>query len=250
MCSKMIMGLLVLVLFCGKGLADDLKKSRQIVTETNQTLQASQQKIDEVDADNRQMLQQYKTLQKEIDNYLVYNRQLSDIVASQNQEMATLNNDIEQIDSTGPQIMPFMQKMIDGLERFVASDYPFLPEERATRIQRLKDNMKRADITVAAKYRQILEAYQVEMDYGKTIEAYEGDLDDRKVQFLRVGRIGFYYLSLDKQHSAAWNPSQQKWQTLEDVDYKLSLNKAIKMAQKQQAPDLFFAAVAPAGERK
>ena len=36
--------------------------------------------------------------------------------------------------------------------------------------------MGRADVTISEKYRRILEAYQVEMDYGRTIEAYEGEL--------------------------------------------------------------------------
>ena len=195
------------------------------------------------------MLEQYKADQKEIDNYLVYNCQLKEIIASQVQEMHLLSDDIDKIESTGLQIMPFMQKMIDGLAQFVASDYPFLPEERRMRIAHLNANMKRANLSIAAKYRQILEAYQIEIDYGNTLEAYEGDLDDKKVIFLKIGRIGLYHLSLDKQHCAAWDQEQKQWQILEDIDYKISIAKAIKIAKKQRAPDLVFAAVASAKGR-
>ncbi len=247
---KIIFGLFVITLLSLSAVADDLKKSRQLITETNETLQTSQKKIDEIDAQYKQMFQQYKTLKKEINNYQVYNRQLTDIIDSQNQEIENLRKDIAQIESTSIQIMPFMEKMIGGLESFVASDFPFLPEERSTRLQQLKDNMKRADLSNAAKYRQILEAYQIEIDYGKTIESYEGHVDNRKVHFLRIGRIGLYYLSLDKSYCAAWHPTKQQWQTLEDTDYKLSIAKAIKIAKKQRAPDFFFAAVGPAGGRK
>jgi hypothetical protein len=143
-----------------------------------------------------------------------------------------------------------MQQMIDGLAQFIASDYPFLPEERSQRLERLNANMKRADLSIAAKYRQILEAYQIEIDYGNTLEAYEGVIEDKRVNFLKVGRIGLYYLSMDKAQCAAWDPGQGQWRPLDDMDYKVSIAKAIKVAKKQRAPDLFFAAVAPARERK
>jgi hypothetical protein len=230
--------------------ADALDKSRQLVTDTNKKLQATQKTIDKADDTITQMLGEYKTTRKEIDNYRIYNGQLEEIVASQADELKLLENDIDKIEATGLEIMPLMQRMIDGLAQFIASDYPFLPEERSDRIARLNASMKRADLSIAAKYRQILEAYQIEIDYGNTLEAYEGDLDPKKVVFLKIGRIGLYYLSLDKEQCAAWDPAQQSWQPLEDMDYKLSIAKAIKIAKKQRAPELFFAAVAPARERK
>jgi hypothetical protein len=247
-----ILSVTVLLYFIGlsAGAADSLDQSRRIVTKTNQKLQASQEKIDRADDKAVQMLAEYKTLEKEIENYRVYNGQLQEIVDSQLEEMRLLDNDIDKIEATGLQVMPFMQKMIDGLERFIASDYPFLPEERRMRLAHLNANMKRADLSIAAKYRQILEAYQIEIDYGNTLEAYEGDLEGKRVVFLKIGRIGFYYLSLDRQHCGAWHAEQQTWQALTDMDYKISIAKAIKIAKKQRAPDLFFAAVAPARSRQ
>ena len=68
-----------------------------------------------------------------------------------------------------------MLKMIEVMSLFVELDLPFLPEERQTRIIQLQTLMERADVTLAEKYRRILEAYQVETEYGRTIEAYKGD---------------------------------------------------------------------------
>jgi septal ring factor EnvC (AmiA/AmiB activator) len=229
--------------------ADALDQSRQIINQTNQELQATQKAIDKTDETIAQMLSEYKSVNKEIDNYRIYNGQLKEIVDSQMGEMQVLANDIDKIEATGLKIMPFMQKMIDGLDRFIASDFPFLPEERQKRLARLNANMKRADLSIAAKFRQILEAYQIEIDYGNTLEVYEENLKDKKVVFLKIGRIGLYYLSLDKEHCGAWEPIQHQWQPLEDMDYKLSIAKAIKIAKKQRAPDLFFAAVPPARRR-
>jgi len=250
MFSKKVFGFFALSLFSISLSADALDKSRQIITNTNSTLQASQKYINDADAQSGKMFEQYKTAKKEIENYLVYNRQLSDIVTSQNEEIQTLQNSIDGIEETGQKIMPFMEKMIVSLESFIASDYPFLQDERSKRIESLKSNMKRADLSIAAKYRQILEAYQIEIDYGNTIESYDGEIEGKKVTFLKVGRIGLYYLSFDKTASLAWSHKNSRWHHLHQNDYKLSIAKAIEIAKKQKSPDLFFAAIAPARSRK
>ncbi|MGD9212387.1 MAG: DUF3450 domain-containing protein [Desulfobacteraceae bacterium] len=251
MVYKVLFTLLVMSIVGTNISADDsLDQSQQIISQTNTTLRQSQKKIDQADEQTVKMIEEYKTAKKEIENYLVYNQQLTDIISSQKKEMELLKGDIDKIDCTAQQIMPFMQKMIDGLAQFIASDFPFLLDERKTRLESLNKNMKRADLSIAVKYRQIMEAYQIEMDYGNTIEAYEENLDNKRVSFLKLGRIGLYYLSLDKKYCAAWNQEKRKWQLLDDMDYKLSIAKAIKIAKKQRAPDLFFAAVEPAKDRK
>lgn len=229
---------------------DKLDQSKKIITKTNNTLQSSQKLIDRRDTKTSQMFDEYKGLQSEIENYRVYNAQLNDIVGSQNQEKDTLQKSISGIEATSQQILPFMAKMIDSLESFIVSDYPFLAVERANRISSLKNNMKRADISVAAKYRQILESYQIELDYGNTIKSYDGNIDGKRVSFLKLGRVGLYYLSFDKTACWAWNLTDSQWQELSDNDYKHSIAKAIKIAKRQKSPDLFFAAIQPAESRK
>ena len=76
--------------------------------------------------------------------------------------------------------------------------------------------MDRADVTISEKYRRIVEAYQVEMDYGRTIEAYEGELaseggDPRTVQFLRVGRVTLLYQTLDGRETGYWDADRKAW---------------------------------------
>ncbi|MCH9813222.1 MAG: DUF3450 domain-containing protein [Epsilonproteobacteria bacterium] len=241
---------LIMMLFSSTLFADALDQSREVISQTNKKLVVSQKRINETDKQNMQMYDEYKNAKQEIKNYLVYNKQLQEIVDSQNKEIATLHEEIAGIEQTAEKVMPFMAKMIDGLGQFIASDFPFLQEERSHRLETLKANMKRADLSIASKYRQILEAYQIEIDYGKTIEAYEGELDQKRVNFLKVGRIGFYSLSFDKKHCAAWDQKSNSWKQLEDSEYTLSLSKAIKIAKKQSSPDLFFAALHPVRSRK
>ena len=96
-----------------------------------------------------------------------------------------------------------MLRMIAGLEEFVALDVPFLLQERSDRINNLKAMMDRADVAVSEKFRRVLEAYQVEVDYGRTIESYAGNAEfdgqNQQVNYLRIGRVALVYQSRDKQ---------------------------------------------------
>ena len=101
--------------------------------------------------------------------------------------------------------------------------------------------MDQAGVPLPEKYRRVMEAYRVEMQYGHTIEAYDGDLQvqgrTRTVQFLRLGRIGLYYLSPDGKKAGYWSRSAATWERL-PAETRRPIAKGIRMARKQAAPDL------------
>ena len=134
-----------------------------------------------------------------------------------------------------------MTQMIDGLDQFVQLDVPFLLEERTDRVERLKELMERDDITVAEKFRKVTEAYQIENDYGSTIEAYKDTITidgaTREVEFLRVGRVALLYQSPDGQVSGAWDSEKGQWQALGN-EFKNQIRQGLKIANKQIAPEL------------
>ena len=68
-------------------------------------------------------------------------------------------------------IVPLMFSMIGALEQFISLDLPFHTRERVDRVRRLRDNMAASEITISEKYRQIMDAYLVETDFGRTVEA-------------------------------------------------------------------------------
>jgi len=98
--------------------------------------------------------------------------------------------------------------------------------------------LDRADVTVAEKYRRILEAYQVEAEYGRTMEAYQGAMPGeaaRQVEFLRVGRVALLYLSLDGSEAGYWSAQDQAF--VVDADYRNAVRQGLKIARRQVAPD-------------
>lgn len=215
-----------------------LKKVIKSQIQVDQAAKQSQQKIDKLDDESAQMLAEYRSLLRQTESLQAYNDQLDKLVGSQKNELESITQQLENIETTQREIVPLMLNMITVLEQFIALDLPFLPEERQQRVEQLHILMERADVSLAEKYRRVLEAYQVETEYGRTIETYKGELehdgDIRTVDFLRIGRLSLYYLTLDGQEAGYW---QQGWQLL-DNDYRNEIEKGIKVAKKQLPPDL------------
>ncbi|BFT29194.1 DUF3450 domain-containing protein [Alteromonas sp. D210916BOD_24] len=231
-------------------LAQDDEVLKPVVDEAakiNESAAKSQEKINGITDQIDSKLQQFKTLMKEIEGLEVYNTQLRKQINNQEQEMADLNAAIDEVSVVERQITPLMMRMIDGLEQFVALDVPFLPEERANRVADLRAMMDRADVAASEKFRRVMEAYQVEMDYGRTMEAYSGihtiNGQERDVEFLRLGRTVLIYQTRDASMQGVWNKQTRQWEEL-DSSYRTQITKGLRMAKKQLAPDLLMLPVA------
>ncbi|MRI34973.1 hypothetical protein EOPP23_18515 [Endozoicomonas sp. OPT23] len=208
----------------------------------------SQKKIDKLANETDALLQQYKTVNKQIDGLNVYNSRLQKQLDDQLQRLNDLDNSIAQVTVIQRQITPLTLRMIEGLEQFVKLDVPFLQEERQERIQFLKDNINRSDLTTAEKFRQVLEAYKIENEFGRKIESYEGKVDidgaEREVKFLRVGRIALLYQTKDTQISGAWDQQNRRWVQLDNNEYRSTIQKSLRIARKQAAIDVLKLPVA------
>jgi hypothetical protein len=209
--------------------------------------QQSQVKIDNVDDQTRQAERQYRAVVKEVEGLTVYINQLDKQLLAQDKELVQIEESIRQVTLIERQITPLMLRMIDAIDQFVESDIPFLKEERSKRVSKIKDMMARSDVTVAEKYRKVMEAYQTEIDYGRTIESYRGDVmidgTEREVDFLRTGRISLAYQTLDEQNLGVWNAQSNQFEEL-DSSYKSKIMMGIRIAREQAAPQLIKVPVA------
>lgn len=230
--------------------ADSLKPVVEKSAAINESAAKSQKKIDRLAEQIEDKLQQFKSMNKEVEGLKIYNRQMERQVENQVLEMQRLNESIDKVSVIERQITPLMLKMIDGLKDFVALDVPFLPEERKNRLESLTEMMDRADVAVSEKFRRVLEAYQVEVDYGRTIEAYTGLADisgnEQEVNFLRIGRVALIYQTRDRKQMGIWDQKNRQWGELDD-DFRSQTIKGLRMAQKQMAPDMIVVPV-PAAE--
>jgi len=232
--------------------AESGDKAKTVVKEESKALmdaQKSQKKVNQLSDETAEILRQYRQTVQQIENAKIYNDQLRKIIATQEQEKVSIAQQIEEITDTAKKVVPMMVEKVDNFEQIVNLDVPFLPEEREKRVNDLKSMLTRADVSTSEKFRRILEAYQIENDYGRTIEAYRGirkaDGSEKTVDYLRIGRVAFLYQTLDAKESGLYNNQTKKWEML-DSEYKKSVQEAIKMAKKQSAPQLVKLPIAAA----
>jgi len=198
----------------------------------------SQKRVDTLSEQSRDLANDYRTTLRESEGLKLYLQQLRAQLKSQEEEMAVIRQESSELDRTNIEILPLMQRMLASLEQFVQLDVPFLKEERVARVAKLKEMMPRADVTVSEKYRRIIEAYQIEMEYGRTIEAYKGKLQDKEVDFLRVGRVGLFYQTPDGAETGYWDREAKTWAA--GSDYTEGVREGLKVARKQTSPNLLI----------
>lgn len=202
---------------------------------------SSQVKVDKYADSTESMLAEYKGLLRQIDSMKIYNAQISRMVDSQQGELDSLNRQIAQIDQTAMEVVPLTLKMIDALDEFVALDLPFQTEERSVRIAELHKLMDRADVTTSEKFRKVMEAYQIEEGFSRSIESYKASLERNgetvTYDFLRIGRTALLYQSPDGGETGMWNQQTRQWETLPQ-SYRIAVQQGLRIAKKQAPPAL------------
>lgn len=218
--------------------SDEIDKSIKVIEQTNTKLKNFQEEIDKLDEKSKLLLNEYKYTNKELQNTIKYNKQLSDLITSQENEMKDIDKQLVDIDQTHKNVYPLMSDMIASLKKLIEADTPFLIKERTNRITKLENSINRADIKTAEKFRILLEAFKIEYDYANSMETYEEQIDEKTYNILRIGRVGLYYQSLDLKNYAYWNNTTKNWIVIDDSTAKSNIRKAIKIANKQQNVEL------------
>jgi hypothetical protein len=216
--------------------------------EKNDAARASQAKIDRLADETRELLNDYNTVMKQVDGLKVYNARLQRQIDNQLRRIADIDESIDQVTVVQRQMTPLIVKMLDGLEQFVELDIPFSLDERRNRVEFLRRNIDRSDLTAAEKFRQLLEAYNIELQYGRGIETYVDTIPvngtEREVDILRVGRIALMYQTTDGEQSGVWNNETRSWEPLQAGTYGNAIRKGVRIARKQATIELLNMPVA------
>ena len=197
--------------------------------------------VDPLEAQAQAALKEYQTTTKQIAELRAYNDHLEHLVSGQREELQSVQRQSGTVQITNRKIAPLMVRMVEVLDEFFKLDTPFLLDERKARLAGLKKVIDSADVDLPEKYRRVLEAYQVEVDYGRTIEAYTGErkLDGRvqAVNFLRIGRVALFYASLDGNECGYWDSLAGEWKAL-PKSFNRSVNQGLRVARNEIPPDL------------
>ncbi len=238
-----VCGVLVTAL-SGGAIAQSVDSILNAETQRVRSNQAAQVRIDNIVQETRELVNDYRAVTKEIDGLRIYNRLMVAQTEKQQAKLAEIAESMEKANVINRQIFPLMERMIEGIDKFVKLDVPFLKEERTERVELLKSLMDRPDVSVAEKFRKVMEAYQIENDYGRKLDSYKGKhpTDDREVDYLRVGRIVLMYQTADASDTGRWDPVAKDW--VDASDHRNEVKKALDVATQKIAPELLLLPVA------
>lgn len=219
--------------------AQALTQSVQVQSGINQQAVTSQQRIDSLQSEADQMLADYRNAVRAADSLKVYVAQLRRVVDDQRTQLASMDSQLASVEETNRDIVPLMIEMVDMLDQIVANDIPFKLDERKERVAQLREILDRSDVTVSEKYRKVMEAYQIELDFGRNVAAYSAELPGttRTVDFLYVGRTLLIYQTLDGAEQGWYNPTSKAFEAL-GTEYAIPIRDALRIAKNQAAPDL------------
>jgi len=216
--------------------------------------QIAQTQADAVHQQTVDLFSAFEDRLRTVEGLKSYNRLLSRQLENQQQEMVAVQQSIADAAIIERQIIPLLLRMVDGLEDFVRLDTPFLLEERLRRVDTLRALLERSDITATEKTRRVFEAYQIESDFGNTIEAYRDKFqlngDTADAEFLRVGRVALLYRTLNNDQVGHWDTSTRTWQPLDGSVYRRNMDKGLKIARQEMAPELLTIPVPAAMEAR
>lgn len=213
----------------------------------------AQADIENLDDVSKKLYFDYKDTLNEYKSLKNYDDQLSKIINSQIEEISSIEGQLDSLDDINIDILPLLKRMIDSLRKFIEIDIPFLLNERVDRVNGLDDLILRSDVTTAEKYRNVFEAYQIEADFGKTIESYQGYISlnnqELAVDYFRLGRLGLFYRTPDGDETGYWNVSQDSWIHMGN-DLNKEIKNALDISNRQSPPNFIKLPLKPIDEDK
>jgi glutamine amidotransferase PdxT len=199
--------------------------------------QKSQARVDKIVDSSQARLVEYRSLLKQVDGLKVYNDQLNTQINSQLALIEKFESSTAQVALIERQMLPLIMKMVESLGEFVDIDLPFHEQERAERIIFLEENIEKSEVDISEKFRQVLEVYQIENEYGRKMDSYSQIItingQEHDVNILRVGRIAMVAQTKDTKLSAVYDKATKTWVELDNGTYRNSIKNGIKMANKQ-----------------
>lgn len=205
--------------------------------ENTDALAAAQRRINGIAEQTQSLTQDYRVVLKQVEGLKIYNAQQELQIADQEEQLVKLDESIAGAATLDRDVAPLMVGMVDALDQFIDLDLPFDVEARKARVVKLRDNFGNSNLSPAERFRQVLEAYKIELDYGNNVEASTQSVNvdgtDLDVNVLRIGRIAMMYQTKDQSVTAAWNSELGDWERLSQGEYGSAVSEGLRIANKQ-----------------
>ncbi len=252
-----IVSLLILPAWTGSGALAQVSVPKDIeapVGNAVDTRQATQETREKWDAQRQALAEEYDRLKEENEQLAFANANLTQKRGDLEKSIQDLTREKEEAQRIRTELAPFLKELLNRLKSLVTSDIPFLSRERNDRLARLEVILDDPDITIAEKYRKMMEALFVEAEYGNTVEVYREKIvvDGAEVlaDIFRMGRVALFFLALDRENAGIFDVAANQWHTLDKTRVP-AIEAVVEMAAKHRPMEVValpLGAIAPEGE--
>lgn len=214
----------------------DIREEAEQAQRSQAELQA---RIDAADDESRAMLEELRELERAERRLARENAELAPRLEHQAESLSRREQALDTLEETRDALPELEARMVDRLEQWVENDMPFLREERLARVASLRNQA--AELSTAERWERVVEAWRAELDYGSEVDAWRGYLGEgesrREVDYLRLGRVGFYYLTPDGRAGRVWQADAGSWAALEEAQRR-EVRNGLRIARDRRAPEL------------
>ena len=163
----------------------------------------------------------------------------------------SLEQQIAALDATAVDVQPLLQRMFDELVAVRGQRCAVLQgRARPAHRRGCASSWRSVDASPSEKFRRLMEAYQIEMEYGRTMSSYKQTLPDgREAEMVRLGRVSLMYRTVEDGETGYWDNERKEFVADPDMAAR-DRRGACASPKRSERPDLIIVPVpAPQGGR-
>ncbi|MDL1964127.1 MAG: DUF3450 domain-containing protein [Deltaproteobacteria bacterium] len=211
------------------------------VVQTIETRQETQKKENVWAGTKAELTARYRSLKTNQDYLERLKLKTERALSGQKVRLAEFERKIKESARIREELQSYLESVVAQLEGVIKKDIPFLLKERDARLVLIKETLALPDKPAAEKYRRVMEALQIEAEYGRTVEVYQDTIDlngqSVLIDILRLGRLSLFCQTQDNKVVGHYDQAAGRWLSLSSK-YRREINKAVDMARRQRSIDL------------
>ena len=143
--------------------ASTVQSAVQSQAQLNRSAASTQKRINQIADNTQDLLNQYLSIAQQTDQLRAYDDQLQQFIQSQQDQMSSINQQTSQVGVVEQGLLPLMLQMTNSLDQYMKLDVPYHMDERLAAVQQLRDTLNNPSVSVADKFKQVIQAYDDEI---------------------------------------------------------------------------------------
>jgi chromosome segregation ATPase len=213
--ATLLAGSLGAALATGSLHAQETKSLSDTVSKTVATQQDTQKKQEAWAEEKNDLTARYRAAKAQVD-YLEKTKAFEqNEVASLDKGIAELERRMVESGRLKDNLEDSLNVVMGHLDTWVNHDIPFLMDERHARLASVREAIAKPEVSAAEKLRRVLEALQVEANYGNTVDVSQERIqvgsEEVSADVIRVGRVSVFWRSPDGKRVGEYDRASKQW---------------------------------------